>query len=72
MSSLYPVGSVLPYAGSLTPTSEAALIAQGYLPCDGRALGNTDPQYQALMKVIGTWSRSLRRRSSVSKISANS
>lgn len=54
MSSLYPVGSVLPYAGSLTPTSEAALIAQGFLPCDGRALGNTDPQYQALLKVIGT------------------
>ena len=44
MSSLYPVGCVLPYAGALTPTSEAALIAQGFLPCDGRALGNTDPQ----------------------------
>jgi microcystin-dependent protein len=54
MSSLYPVGSVLPYAGPLTPTSEAALIAQGFLPCDGRGLGNTDPQYQALLKVIGT------------------
>ncbi len=54
MSSLYPVGSVLPYAGSLTPTSESTLIAQGFLPCDGRALGNTDPQYQKLLKVIGT------------------
>ncbi len=54
MSSLYPVGCVLPYAGALTPTSEAALIAQGFLPCDGRALGNTDPQYQGLLKVIGT------------------
>jgi microcystin-dependent protein len=54
MSSLYPVGSILPYAGPVTPTSEAALVAQGFLPCDGRALGNTDPQYQSLYKVLGT------------------
>ena len=54
MSSLYPVGCVLPSAGARTPTAEAALIAQGLLPCDGRALGNTDPQYQGLLKVIGT------------------
>ena len=53
MSSLYPVGSVLPYAGQLTPTSEAALVAQGFMPCDGRQLANTDPQYQSLQKVIG-------------------
>lgn len=52
MSTMYPIGVVLPYAGPLTPTSEAALIADGFLPCDGRALGNTDPQYQALFKVL--------------------
>lgn len=54
MSSLYPVGAVLPYAGPLTPSSESTLIAQGFLPCDGRALGTTDPQYQALFSVLGT------------------
>jgi len=53
MSSLYPVGCVLPYAGQVTPTSEAALIAQGFVPCDGRQLANDDPQYQSLQKVIG-------------------
>jgi microcystin-dependent protein len=54
MSALYPIGCVLPYSGPLNSTAEAALIAAGYLPCDGRALGLTDPQYKALFQVIGT------------------
>lgn len=54
MSALYPIGSVLPYAGPITPTTEAALVAKGFLPCDGRALGVTDPQYEALRQVLGT------------------
>jgi microcystin-dependent protein len=54
MSSLYPIGSVLPYAGPINSTTEAALIAQGFLPCDGRALSNSEPEYQELFKVIDT------------------
>jgi microcystin-dependent protein len=55
MSSLYPIGFVLPYAGSFTSTSEAALIAAGYLPCDGRALSQSDPQYADLFGQIATF-----------------
>lgn len=54
MSTLYPIGSVLPYAGPLNQAAVPALIARGYLPCDGRALGVGDPQYQALYAIIGS------------------
>ncbi|HVZ40128.1 MAG TPA: phage tail protein [Candidatus Kapabacteria bacterium] len=49
----YPIGSVLPYAGPINQSSEGVLIAQGFIPCDGRPLSNTSPQYAALLQAIG-------------------
>lgn len=54
MSTLYPLGAVLPYAGPVNSTTEASLVAAGYLPCDGRQLSQTEGQYEALFAVIGT------------------
>lgn len=53
MSALYPVGTVLPYAGEMTQSAADKLIAAGYVPCDGRALAKSDPQYKALYAAIG-------------------
>lgn len=53
-----PIGSMMPYAGEITAESEAALKAQGWLPCDGRALRATDPatgqatEYAKLFAII--------------------
>lgn len=54
MSKLYPVGTVLPYAGPVNPTTDAALLAAGYVPCDGRQLSQTEGQYADLFAAIGT------------------
>ncbi len=50
---LLPVGSIIPYAGSTGANEEQSLIDLGYLPCDGRQLSSSTPQYQALYATIG-------------------
>jgi microcystin-dependent protein len=49
----FPIGSVLPYAGGVSSSNENQLIQAGYIPCDGRGLSLTDPDYSALKSVIG-------------------
>lgn len=53
MSTLYPIGTILPYAGDITTATTQTLISEGYVPCDGRALLLSLPQYKALYGVIG-------------------
>lgn len=55
MSKLYPIGSILPYSGPFTQATESALISAGYIPCDGRAISQSDPQYQALYGQIANF-----------------
>jgi microcystin-dependent protein len=55
MSKLYPIGIVLPYSGPISPENENNLISAGYMPCDGRALSISDPQYAALYKQISSF-----------------
>ena len=48
-----PVGFVTAYGGDLSlPAAREALIAAGWLPCDGTLYANTD--YPALREAIGT------------------
>lgn len=51
MSTLYPIGTILPYAGEFNSNTETNLINEGYIPCDGRALVLAN--YQPLYQVIG-------------------
>jgi hypothetical protein len=55
MSTLYPIGSILPYSGPLTTETENALLSAGFIPCDGRELSLQDPQYQLLYAQISTF-----------------
>jgi microcystin-dependent protein len=55
MSKLYPIGMVLPYSGAITSEVENNLINAGYMPCDGRTLSKTNPQYVELFNQIKTF-----------------
>ncbi|WP_164000585.1 phage tail protein [Pyxidicoccus caerfyrddinensis] len=47
-----PVGSVLPYAGPINACTQANLMAQGWLFCDGAVVDNAT--YPELYNIIGT------------------
>jgi microcystin-dependent protein len=50
---LYPLGSILPYAGEFNPVVSDRLSAQGFVPCDGRALDSSPSSpYYNLFQVI--------------------
>jgi phage-related tail fiber protein len=46
-----PIGTILPYGGPVSGSSQGTLETQGYLFCDGTAISRSD--YSALFSVIG-------------------
>jgi hypothetical protein len=48
------IGTVVAFAGEITPKKEADLKIGGWLPCDGRALDSHDPDYADFFEVIAT------------------
>lgn len=51
---IVPVGAVFPFAGQIDEEKEAKLRLGGWLPCDGRPLRSSDPEFLVLFQVIGT------------------
>jgi microcystin-dependent protein len=50
-----PIGTIMAYAGDMTVLSNlSALLAEGWVPCNGMKLRKNDPNYAALLNVIGT------------------
>ena len=51
---IMPLAAVIAYAADITREREAFIRLGGWLPCDGRPLNSTDPEYADLFSVIGT------------------